>query len=191
MKIGYARVSTEDQNLDAQIDALERVSCDRIFKEKISATKSDRPELAAALSHLRKGDTLVVYKLDRLGRSLKQLIELVEGFKDKGIHFQSLAENIDTSSPAGVFFFQIIGGFAELERSLIVERTRAGLSAARARGRLGGRPEKIKRSQKELAYEMYIDKKNIRTVDEIIEPLGMSRMTFYRYLNQKNSGGAA
>jgi DNA invertase Pin-like site-specific DNA recombinase len=186
MKVGYARVSTADQNLDSQLDALKKAGCEKIFSEKVSGTRSDREQLAEAITYIRKGDTLVVFKLDRLGRSLKKLIELIDEFKEKGIHFQSIHENIDTSSPTGEFFFHIIASFSQLERSLIVERTKAGLAAARARGRLGGRPETISKSKKEMAYDLYMEGK--KTVDEIVEPLGMSRMTFYRYLATRTDG---
>ena len=184
MKIGYARVSTDEQNLDAQLDALNKLPCDKIFSEKVSGAKNEREQLNAALSHLRKGDTLIVWKLDRLGRTLRKLIELIEEFEEKGIHFKSIEESIDTSSPTGNFFFQIIGAFSQLERSLIVERTRAGLVAARSRGRLGGRPETIKKSIKEVAYREYLEGK--KTVNELVQEFGMSRMTFYRYLEKIN-----
>jgi DNA invertase Pin-like site-specific DNA recombinase len=178
-------VSTTDQNLDSQLDALKKAGCEKIFSEKVSGTRSDREQLAEAITYIRKGDTLVVFKLDRLGRSLKKLIELIDDFKEKGIHFQSIHENIDTSSPTGEFFFHIIASFSQLERSLIVERTKAGLAAARARGRLGGRPTTISKSKKEMAYDLYMEGK--KTVDEIVEPLGMSRMTFYRYLEKRRN----
>lgn len=185
MKIGYARVSTDDQKLDSQIDALKEAGCEKIFSEKASGAKDERQQLFEALSYLRKGDTLVVYKLDRLGRTLKKLIELVEDFKNKGVHLQSIKDGVDTSSPTGKFFFHVVGAFSELERSLIVERTRAGLTAARSRGRLGGRPETISKSKKEIAYDLYME--GTKTVDEIIQPLGMSRMTFYRHLNKRKT----
>ena len=150
MKIGYARVSTLDQNLNAQIDALKNAGCDEIYEEKKSGV-ADREALEKALEYLREGDTLVVTKLDRLGRSLKKLLELVEEFKERGIHFQSLDDGIDTSTSVGNFFFQVIGAFSELERNLIVERTQKGLKAARSRGRLGGRPQLHKEDKKEIA----------------------------------------
>jgi DNA invertase Pin-like site-specific DNA recombinase len=142
MLIGYARVSTNEQNLDLQLDALtkEGVDPDRIFTDKVTGTKAERPGLENALSHLRAGDTLVVWRLDRLARSLSNLIELVNRLLGQGIAFKSLTERIDTASATGKFVFHIFGALAEFERNLIKERTLAGLLATRARGRLGGRP---------------------------------------------------
>ena len=140
MLIGYARVSTDDQNTQLQTDALERAGCNRIFREKASGAKTDRPELARVLDTLRKGDVLVVWKLDRLGRSLPHLIELVADFETRGIGFRSLTENIDTTSATGRMFFHMMGALAQFERDRIRERTLAGLVAARAQGRFGGRP---------------------------------------------------
>ena len=188
MKIGYARVSTEEQNLDAQFDALKKEGCEPIFSEKVTGHKADRVELLKALEYLREGDTLVVWKLDRLGRTLKQLIEFMEELKKRGVHFKSIQDSIDTSTATGTFFFHVMGAFAELERELIKERTRSGLNAARARGRQGGRPETHKGSKKEIAYEMYM--KNDKTVGEIATALEMSRMTVYRYI-RKRSGHAS
>jgi DNA invertase Pin-like site-specific DNA recombinase len=184
MKIGYARVSTLDQNLDAQLDALKKAGCDEIYEEKKSGV-ADREELEKALGYLREGDTLVVTKLDRLGRSLKKLLELVEAFKERGIHFQSLDDGIDTSTSVGNFFFQVIGAFSELERNLIVERTQKGLKAARSRGRLGGRPQIHKDDKKEIAYREVMA--NEKSIKEIAESLGMSRMTIYRYIEKKRA----
>ena len=189
MKIGYARVSTADQNLDSQIDSLKEVGCTHIYKEVSSGVKNEKEELNKALDYLREGDSLVVMKLDRLGRSLKQLIELIEMFKERGIHFRSIKEGIDTSTTAGNFFFQIIGAFAELERNMIVERTKIGLDAARSRGRLGGRPKTHDENKKEIAYQEYL--KNERSLKEIAESLGMSRMTMYRYINMRQSPSQA
>src|SRR5437867_1277944 len=143
MLIGYARVSTNEQNLDLQRDALRKagVRSKNIFTDKITGTKAERPGLAEALSHLREGDTLVVWRLDRLGRSLKHLIETVTALHAQGVAFQSITENIDTSNPTGKLVFHIFGALAEFERSIIRERTIAGVSAARARGRKGGRPK--------------------------------------------------
>ena len=144
MKIGYARVSTRDQNLDAQLDALQKVGCDRIFSEKISSGKAARPELTAALDYMREGDTLVVTKLDRLGRSLKELVLIVEDLHDRNMHFKTLdGHQFDTSSAGGKMTFQVFAAMAEFERNIIRERTKAGLEAAVARGRKGGRPSKI------------------------------------------------
>ena len=182
MKIGYARVSTADQNLESQIDALKKAGCDEFYKEKKSGV-SEREELEKALGYLREGDTLVVTKLDRLGRSLKKLLELIEEFKERGIHFQSLDDGIDTSTSVGNFFFQVIGAFSELERNLIVERTQKGLKAARSRGRLGGRPQIHKEDKKEIAYREVME--NQKSIKDIAESLGMSRMTIYRYIEKK------
>ena len=184
MKIGYARVSTDEQNLDGQIKALNKEGCEKIFSEKVSGVKSDREELNKAIFHLREGDTLVVYKLDRLGRSLKQLIALVEEFKEKGVNLKSIDDSIDTNSATGTFFFHVISAFAQLEHSLIKERTKVGLNAARSRGRVGGRPTVHKGNKKELAYKMYMENKN--TVDEIAKTLDMSRSTVYRYIEKKS-----
>jgi serine recombinase len=140
MLIGYARVSTPDQKIDLQVDALQQAGCERIFQDVMSSTRLDWPGLDAACSHLRAGDTLVVYKLDRLGRSVKGLIAFTESLKAREIAFISLQDRIDTSTALGQFFFHVLGAFAELERNVIVERTQAGLAAARARGRHGGRP---------------------------------------------------
>ena len=182
MKIGYARVSTADQNLESQIDALKKAGCDEFYKEKKSGV-SEREELEKALGYLREGDTLVVTKLDRLGRSLKKLLELIEEFKERGIHFQSLDDGIDTSTSVGNFFFQVIGAFSELERNLIIERTQKGLKAARSRGRLGGRPQIYKEDKKEIAYREVME--NQKSIKDIAESLGMSRMTIYRYIEKK------
>jgi Site-specific recombinases, DNA invertase Pin homologs len=142
--IGYARVSTQDQNLDLQLDALQKAGCERIFQDTISGAKADRPGLKDTLSHLRRDDTLVVWKLDRLGRTTKGLIDLVEMLKERGIGFKSLQDQIDTATPMGKFFFVVFSAIAELERNLIKERSQAGLEAAKARGRRGGRPFALK-----------------------------------------------
>ena len=143
MRIGYARVSTQDQRLDVQREALTRSGCDKVFDDTMSGKIADRPGLQKALDILREGDTLVVWKLDRLGRSVKQLVDLVSKFKDEGINFVSLTDSIDTSTPAGRFFFHVMASLAEMERELTVERTRAGLESARKRGRTGGRKRKM------------------------------------------------
>jgi DNA invertase Pin-like site-specific DNA recombinase len=142
--IGYARVSTTDQNLALQLDALAKAGCERIFEDTMSGAKAERPGLTQALSHLRRDDTLVVWKLDRLGRTTKGLINLVESLKEQGMGFKSIQDSIDTSTPAGQFFFVVFSAIAELERSMIRERSMAGLQAARARGRKGGRPFALK-----------------------------------------------
>ena len=147
MLIGYVRVSTNDQNTDLQRNALNCAGCERIFEDKISGTKSDRPGLKKLLRTLSAGDTLVVWKLDRLGRSMRHLVTLIEELRQRGVNFRSLTDSIDTSTPMGRFFFHVMGALAEMERELIVERTRAGLAAARAKGRVGGRRPKLTTEQ--------------------------------------------
>ncbi|MCT7056865.1 recombinase family protein [Salmonella enterica] len=147
-RIGYIRVSTNDQNTDLQREALVRAECEQIFDDKISGTKANRPGLKRALKYLQAGDTLVVWKLDRLGRSVKDLVSLISELQARGTHFQSLTDSIDTSTPMGRFFFHIMSALAEMERELIVERTNAGLAYARAQGRIGGRPPSLQPDQK-------------------------------------------
>ena len=147
MIIGYARVSTQDQNPELQLDALRGAGCEELFQEKATGKFRERPELTACLRSMRKGDTLVVWKLDRLGRSMRHLVVLVEELRDRGINFRSLTDSIDTSTPMGRFFFHVMGALAEMERELIVERTRAGLAAARAEGRIGGRRPKFSQDE--------------------------------------------
>ena len=180
MQIGYARVSTNDQTLNLQLDALKAAGCTRIFEDHISGTKTERVGLQDAMSHLREGDTLVVWRLDRLGRSLKHLIETITDLQERGIGFKSLQENIDTTSPGGKLIFHIFGSLAEFERDLIRERTQAGLEAARSRGRVGGRPKALSKSKAEMARQMYADRNN--SVSEICKTLGISRMTLWRYV---------
>jgi DNA invertase Pin-like site-specific DNA recombinase len=180
MLIGYARVSTEEQNLDSQRDGLEKAGCSRIFTDHISGTKARRPGLEEALSHLRSGDTLVVWRLDRLGRSLRHLIDTVTDLQEKGIEFKSLTEAIDTTTSGGKLVFHIFGALAEFEREIIRERTQAGLRAARARGRNGGRRKKLTQKQVEMARSLYASKTH--TVEEICKTLGIGRTTFYRYV---------
>ncbi|MGA4618779.1 recombinase family protein [Citrobacter meridianamericanus] len=147
MLIGYVRVSTNDQNTALQRNALESAGCELIFEDKTSGKESDRPGLKKVLRRLSEGDTLVVWKLDRLGRSMRHLVVLVEELREKGVNFRSLTDSIDTSTPMGRFFFHVMGALAEMERELIVERTRAGLAAARAEGRIGGRRPKLTEEQ--------------------------------------------
>ncbi len=182
MLIGYARVSTIEQNLDLQIDALKNAGCKKLYDDKISSSKLNRPGLNDALDDLRPGDTLVVWKLDRLGRSLRNLIELINDLQEKGIMFRSIQDGIDTSSSIGQFFFHITGAFAELERNLIRERTRAGLDAARARGRKGGRKPILSTKQIQMMLEIY----NARCtpIAEICEQFKISRKTCYRYIEK-------
>ena len=182
MLIGYSRVSTEDQNLDLQNDALKQAGCDKIIEEKVSGAKTDRAGLDEALSFLRKGDTLVVWKLDRLGRSLQHLIQVVNQLREKGIYFRSIQESLDTSSSGGKLIFHIFGALAEFERDVIRDRTMAGLAAARARGRVGGRPKIMTDKKVRLAKTLLADHTN--TIDDVCETLGVSRATLYRYLKE-------
>lgn len=180
MQIGYARVSTEDQKLDLQLDALRQAKCDKIFKDVASGAKSDRAGLDTATKYLRQGDTLVVWKLDRLGRSLKHLIEMINQLNHKGVFFRSLQENIDTSSSGGKLTFHLFGALAEFERDIIRERTKAGLEAARARGRVGGRPKLLDDRKIALAKQLMSNPTN-KPLD-VARTLGISRATLYRYL---------
>jgi DNA invertase Pin-like site-specific DNA recombinase len=183
MLIGYARVSTIDQNLALQLDALKKAGCQKIFEDKASGGKVDRPGLQSILNFAREGDTVLVWRLDRLGRSLKHLIEMVTQLNERGIGFRSLQESIDTTTSGGKLVFQIFGALAEFERNLIQERTRAGLEAARTRGRNGGRPKALDRKKIELAYQLYDAKK--QSVKEICQILGISKPTLYSYLGQR------
>lgn len=185
MKFGYARVSSDDQNLNLQRDALQAASCERIYEEKESGGKTNRPELLRLLETLRKGDTLVVWRLDRLGRSIKHLIEVVETLEGMGVGFQSLTEAIDTTTSGGKLVFHIFAALAEFERTLIRERTRAGLKAARARGRLGGRPPSLSPDKQRAAQALRDDPS--QSVAQICQALGLSRSTFYRYTRDKSS----
>src|SRR6266705_3914036 len=180
MLIGYARVSTHEQNLDLQLDALKAAGCEKIFKDKISTLKEERKGLQEALDFLRPGDVLVVWKLDRLGRTLKQLIELVAMFNQKGIGFKSLKETIDTTTSTGKLVFHIFAALAEFERDIIHERTNAGLEAARARGRNGGRPRTLNNKKVQMLQELYHSKKH--SIPEICQMLNISRTTLYRYV---------
>ncbi|WP_342045346.1 recombinase family protein [Bacillus sp. OTU530] len=181
MIFGYARVSKKDQNLELQIDALKKYGVEEIYQEKMTGTNTDRPELEQLLKVLRKGDKVVVYKLDRISRSTKHLIELAELFEKKEIDFISIQDSIDTSSPIGRFFFRMIASIAELERDIIRERTIDGLAAARARGRKGGRPFTNKKI-KEKALNMYRSKQF--TLKEIKDMTGVAPSTIYSWLKQ-------
>ena len=183
MQIGYARVSTDDQNLDLQTDDLTKAGCERIFSDVASGAKSERAGLAEAIAFARKGDVIVVWKLDRLGRSLQHLIETVKTLDAKGVGFRSLRESIDTTSAGGKLVFHLFGALAEFERELIRERTGAGLASARARGRLGGRPKIVNSKKAKQAASMYADHTN--SVPEICETLGISKATFYRHLKSQ------
>ena len=180
--IGYARVSKDDQNLDLQRDALYLAGCSVLYEEKISGGKitSDRPELDHCLKALRSGDTLVVWRLDRLGRSLKELLEIVGGLEHRSIHFKSTKENIDTGTAAGKLIFHIFASLAEFERNLIQERTIAGLDAARARGRKGGRKKSLTDKQVREAKLLLSDPEN--QVKEVAKRFKVARSTLYKYL---------
>lgn len=178
MVIGYARVSTTDQNLDMQRDAL-KPYCDKIFEEMASGSMIKRPVLERVFEVLRQGDTLMVWRLDRLGRSLKHLIEIINDLESKGISLISLTEDIDTSSPTGKLIFHVFGALAEFERNLIRERTKAGLSAARARGRIGGRPEKMSPANVKSLNELLDN--GTHTINELLKLFGISRGTLYKY----------
>lgn len=177
MIIGYARVSTVDQSLDLQLDALKEFGCEEIFQEKLSGAKDDRPELLQAIKMSRSGDKFVVYKLDRLARSTKRLIEIAELLREKGVEFVSIQDNIDTGTAAGKAMFGMLSVLAEFERDIIRERTMAGLKAARARGRKGGRP-KVNQQKLNQALALYHSKR--MTVKEIQEATGISSATIYR-----------
>lgn len=180
MLIGYARVSTQDQNPTLQHDSLTQAGCEKIFTEKASGAQRERPQLLAALEYLRAGDTLVVWKLDRLARSLRQLIETVELLEKRGIGFRSLTENIDTTSPGGKLIFHIFAALAEFERDLIRERTTAGLAAARARGKVGGRPPSLTASDLTAAKALLRDPSI--TVEEAARRVGVTASTLHRHL---------
>jgi DNA invertase Pin-like site-specific DNA recombinase len=183
MKIGYARVSTQDQKLELQITELEKYGCGLIFQEKKSAVK-ERPELEKLLAQLRKGDTVVVWKLDRLGRSLRHLIDLVALFKEKEVDFVSLNDSIDTTTIQGRLIFNIFASFAEFERELISERTKAGLRAAREKGRIGGRKPGLTKEAKTKAWAAYhLYQQQELSVSDILKQINVSRATFYRYLD--------
>jgi DNA invertase Pin-like site-specific DNA recombinase len=178
MLIGYARVSTTDQSPHLQIDALTKEGCTNIFTDTSSGAKSERPGLTEALSYVRTGDTLMVWKLDRLGRSLQHLIATITDLNARGVGFKSLTENIDTTTSAGKLIFHIFGALAEFERDIIRERTQAGLLAARARGRNGGRPKLLGPTKRAHAQALY--NAGTSTIAEICKTLGISRATLYR-----------
>ena len=188
MLIGYARVSTQDQKPALQLDALKAAGCERVFVEKASGAQRDRPELALALEYARADDTLVVWKLDRLARSMKQLIETVEGMAARGVGFRSMTEAIDTTTAGGKLVFHIFGALAEFERSIIRERTNAGLRAARDRGRLGGRPPALSLKDVAAAKAMLSDPEI--TVEEVAKRLGVAPSTLYRHMpGGRGAGG--
>ena len=186
MLIGYARVSTADQTLALQEDALTAAGCGKIFRDVMSGSTTERPGLSEALSYARASDVLVVWKLDRLGRSLMHLIQVVQQLKANDIGFRSLQENMDSTSSGGQLIFHIFGALAEFERALIRERTNAGLVAARARGRLGGRPPRLSHDQIRMAQQLMASPNT--TADQVAEALHVSRATLYRALKKAARG---
>ena len=186
MLIGYARVSTDDQHLDLQNDALMAAGCERIYRDKASGAKAERPGLTRTFEDLRAGDTLVVWRLDRLGRSLKDLLERAEALEQRGVGLKSLQEAIDTNSSGGRLVFHLFGALAEFERNLVRERTHAGLEAARARGRLGGRRKTLDVDQRRHVVELYRSRQH--TVKEICQLMGISKPTLYAYVEEFANG---
>lgn len=179
MLIGYARVSTQDQNLSLQLEALKKAGCEKIFKDKISGSRADRPGLSKALELLRKDDTLIVWKLDRLGRSVKHLVNLVGELQLEGVQFKSITDSIDTGTPSGRFFFHVMASLAEMERELTIERTRAGLETARKLGRKGGRRRKMTDSKIESAKKLLL---NGVPPKDVAKNLEVSVPTLYRWI---------
>lgn len=184
MNIGYMRKSSTDQKLDLQEDELKKAGCERIFQDIASGAKSDRKGLKEAIEFARSGDVIVCWKLDRVGRSLRDLIETINTLKDRGIGFRCLTQQLDTTTPSGMLIFHVFGAMAEFERSLIRERTQAGLQAARARGRLGGRPKSVNETRIASAATLYKDGK--MSIKQICQTLKISRATFYRDLKLKS-----
>jgi DNA invertase Pin-like site-specific DNA recombinase len=179
MLVGYARVSTLDQNLDLQRTALNRAGCGKIYEDRMSGTRAERPGLKLTLEVLREGDTLVVWKLDRLGRNVKGLVDLVNQLAERGVQFKSLTDSIDTGTPSGRFFFHVMASLAQMERELIIERTRAGLIAAREQGRIGGRKRIMTDSKIESAKTLLASG---LTPKEVARNLGVSIPTLYRWV---------
>jgi DNA invertase Pin-like site-specific DNA recombinase len=179
MLIGYARISTQDQNFDLQLEALNQAGCQKVFQDKMSGAQAERPGLTKALEMLRKDDTLVVWKLDRLGRNVKNLVDLVGKLATLGIHFRSLTDSIDTSTPSGRFFFHVMASLAEMERELMIERTRAGLDVARQLGRKGGRKRKMTDSKIESAKKLLANGIPPR---DVAKNLNVSVPTLYRWI---------
>lgn len=186
MKIGYARVSTKDQNLDLQIDDLKKAGCEKIYQDLgVSGSKASRPELDKMLENLRLGDVVVIWKLDRLGRSLKDLVTLVERFNDQEIGLKSLHDPIDTTTPQGKLIFNIFASLSEFEKDVIRERTKAGLESARARGRVGGRPKGLSvEAEKKAKTAKTLYESREHTIREITHQLKISKKTLYSYLRQ-------
>ncbi len=187
MKIGYARVSTKDQSLNLQKDALEKAGCKKIYSEQVSGAKIERKKLDEMIKQVRKGDIIVVWKLDRLGRSLRDLVNLISKFQEMEVGFKSLQDSIDTTTPTGKLTFHLFAALAEFERDIISERTKAGLKSARARGRLGGRPKGLSKqaqNKARLAESLYKEKE--LSIKEICNYLSISKPTLYRYLKHRN-----
>lgn len=184
MIFGYARVSTEDQNLNLQIDALTQHGIDKLFQEKVTGSKRDRPQLEDMIKGLREGDSVVIYKLDRISRSTKHLIELSETFEELGVNFISIQDNVDTSTSMGRFFFRVMASLAELERDITIERTKSGLEAAKSTWKKRGRPSKASQSI-ELALKMYDSKEY--SINQILDASKLSKTTLYRYLNGRKN----
>lgn len=184
MIFGYARVSTQDQNLDRQTDQLKGEGCEKIFEEKVTGTKAERPELGKLLDQLRQGDILVVADLTRLSRSTRDLIDITEKLQTRGIELKSMKENIDTTTATGKAMFGMLAVMAQFERDLISERTKQGLESARARGRQGGRPKKAE-DKRNLAFKMY-DSKDY-SIAEITDATGISKPTLYRYIRERKA----
>lgn len=184
MKIGYARVSTLEQNLNLQIDALKKEGCEKIITDELSGSIADRPGLLKLKELLRPGDIVVVWRLDRLGRSLRHLLEWVNALNEHGIEFKSIHETIDTSTTTGKLTFHLFAALAEFERNLIRERTKAGIEAARARGRQGGRPKKLDKEKRQLAVDLYTAKKH--SIKQICNSVGITKPTLYKYIREGN-----
>lgn len=186
MYVGYARVSTRDQDPDLQFRDLRKAGCEEIFEEKVSGSKGagERVTLTQAMRHCREGDVLVVWKLDRLGRSLRDLIDIATGLRERGVGFKSLQEDLDTTTSGGKLVFHVFGALAEWERDVIRERTHAGLAAARSRGKRGGRPKAMDEGKVRMARSLMADERN--SVDDVCKTLGVSKSTLYKYLRESS-----
>ncbi len=178
MQVGYARISTGGQNLEGQLDALQAAGCERIFEERASGSRSDRPILSQALEFVRAGDVLVTYRLDRIARSLPHLITVMDDLNQRGVEFRSLTENLDTSSPGGRLIFHVFGAVSQFELDLIRERTRTGLDAARKRGRVGGRPRRMTEGKIRAAKKLLADGTPVK---EVANTLDVSVPTLFRW----------
>jgi DNA invertase Pin-like site-specific DNA recombinase len=186
MKVGYARVSTHEQNLEAQLDALKRVGCDKIVSEKVTTKKAARPKLDEAISWLREKDALVCTKMDRLARNMRELLTIMDDLTERNINVVFIDQNIDTTQAGGRLIFHMFAALAEFERDLIRERTLAGLAAARARGRKGGRKKALSGTRLETAFKMYDSREY--TVRQICESMDIKERTFYEYLKRRREG---